>query len=80
MNVKKNRAQLLVKKQTTFFNDADGPVSVSEWEARGTNFNARTYHFQRFIQYLGTDIPSALWYNTGIYHYTVLHGILWFKR
>ena len=53
MNVKKNRAQLLVKKQTTFFNDADGPVSVSEWEARGTNFNARTYHFQRFIQYLG---------------------------
>ena len=29
---------------------------------------------------LGTDIPSAPWYNTGIYHYTVLHGILWFKR
>jgi hypothetical protein len=54
-NVKKNRAQLLVKKQTTFFNDANAPVpvSVSEWEARGSNFNARTYHFQRFIQYLG---------------------------
>jgi len=29
---------------------------------------------------LGTDIPSAPWYNTGIYHYTALHGIIWFKR
>jgi hypothetical protein len=30
--------------------------------------------------HLGTDIPSAPWYNTGKYHYTVLHGIIWFKR
>jgi len=29
---------------------------------------------------LGTDIPSAPWYNTGIYHYTILHGIICFIR